>query len=531
MIARNLLLVSLALLLLAPVALDILAQDAEADATSVSLVRRYSSDEKSLEMGPGEEVSFKWLLYTESNDTRYLIIIKTNISNDNFKAEVLSEADENLIVDHESVIYIKLRVTCKIENKDQSTTINVSFDVIPLTQNEQPYFIYDQVYVDMVIPKAEPYVEFMGFTVNTPDSWTFMEYAIVRFLIEVLIYSLMAGVLILFIQPIIKKLVGRTKTDLDDILVETLRLPVFTLLVLWGVLQSVKVLALSPKSMGLFESVWWATSIIILTGVSIKVFKTLTAYAALAYKKKTNIPLDKILIPVLHKLGTVVIIFFGIMFTLQSFGIDITIFITGMGILGLVIAFAAQDTLSNFFGGVFLLMEPKFHEGDQIMLQDQYYLVRRIGMRTTLLFDWKNNQEIIMPNSKLANEMITNVTEPDTHYRQPITCSVAYGSDPDKVERIMREVADANPLVIHDKDHPVYVELQNLGASSLDFFMRVWVDDLKDRWTVADQIKRKLLKRFAEEGIEVPFPQMDVHIKESSKKPKKAIVKNGKAKA
>ena len=525
--ARKMLLVTLAMVLLAPVALGILAQDAAAESDSVHLIRRYSSDEKNLEMGPGEEVSFKWLLYTESNDTRYLIIIKTNVSNDNFMADILSEADENLIVDKDSAIYIKLRVTCKVENKDQRTEINVSFEVIPLTQSEQPYFIYDNVKVKLVTPKEEPYIEFMGFMVHTPKSWTIMDYAIVRFIIEVLIYSAMAGLLILFVQPVVKKLVGKTKTDLDDILVDMLRLPLFALLVLWGILQSVKVLTLSSRSMAIFDSIWWATSIIILTVVGIKVFKTLTAYAAGVYKKKTNIPLDKILIPVLHKLGTVIIVFFGIMFTLQSFGIDITIFITGMGILGLVIAFAAQDTLSNFFGGVFLLMEPKFHEGDQIMLGDQYYLVRRIGMRTTILFDWRNNQEVIMPNSKLANEMIVNVSEPDRHYRQPITCSVGYGSDPEKIERIMREVADKHPLVMHDKDHPVYVELQNMGASSLDFFMRVWVEDLKDRWKVADDIKRQLLKRFEEEGIKVPFPQMDIRIRDYPKKAKNVSAGQG----
>jgi len=254
-------------------------------------------------------------------------------------------------------------------------------------------------------------------------------------------------------------------------------------------------------------------AVIIVTYVAIKMFKTLTQYFGRLYAKKTKIPVDHILVPAINKIGVVVIFFICLMFVFDRFGVDITVFLTGMGIIGLVIAFAAQDTLSNFFGGIFLIIEPKFKAGDQVMIGDKYYTVREIGMRTTVLHDPVSNADVIMPNNKLANENIVNLMEPDLLYRVGVTCCASYGTDVNKVEKILREIASNNPHAIIDDDHKVYFEFSDMGESSLQFLIKIWIEDLNNRWAVAHELRREIYNRFNKEGIEIPFNQLDVHLK------------------
>lgn len=490
-------------------------------ASEADRVRLFSDADEDQTVGPEEEAVFKWLLYTDDDTLKYLVIIKAESNDEAIKTKFETEGDETLILDSSKVITLVLSVWSTNKNEDIDAAITVTITFRQLGGNANETTKADTVYVSLSQETEKSQIEFLGGRVDFPDQLHRFDNQFVLFGIEVVLYTALALLLFFLITPAIRKLAGKSKTKLDDMLVELVRMPALLLLITWGVLQAVQTLDLEPAAMQTFSRGWSAFAIILVTWVALRMFKTLSRYFGKLYAKKTQIRVDHILVPAINKIATVIIVFFGLMYALARFGIDITVFITGMGILGLVIAFAAQDTLSNFFGGLFLIIEPKFKEGDQVLVNDKFYVVSNIGMRTTVLADKSSNQEVIVPNNKLANEMIVNMMEPDDHYRVGVKCYAAYGTDLDKVEKILREVARDNPKTIIDDEHSVYYEFCDMGASSLEFLIKVWIKDLNDRWGVPHEMRSEIYKRFQKEGIEIPFPQMDVHLKDQILRGKK----------
>ena len=140
--------------------------------------------------------------------------------------------------------------------------------------------------------------------------------------------------------------------------------------------------------------------------------------------------------PLLDIIGSILIVTFGLTNFLSTFQVDFGVLIAGVGVVGLVIALAAQDTLSNFFSGILLLLDQGFKTGDMIKFEDTYCIIREVGLRSTKIYDIINHVIIIIPNNSLANQNIRNLTKPDRYYRLRIGVGVSYDSDPSKVERV-----------------------------------------------------------------------------------------------
>ena len=154
--------------------------------------------------------------------------------------------------------------------------------------------------------------------------------------------------------------------------------------------------------------------------------------------------------PLLEIIGSLLIIIFGVTNFLSTYHVDFGVLLAGVGVVGLVIALAAQDTLSNFFSGILLLLDQGFKTGDMIYFNDTYCLIRDIGLRSTKIYDIVNHVMIITPNNSLANQNILNLTRPDRYYRIRIEVGVSYDSDPDQVEKLLLEVAEQNSDIEQD---------------------------------------------------------------------------------
>lgn len=200
----------------------------------------------------------------------------------------------------------------------------------------------------------------------------------------------------------------------------------------------------------------------------------------------------------------------GIMIALGAIGVEITPLITGMGIAGLAIALAAQNLLSNVFGGVTITLDQLYRVGDRVEMGGVYGDVYEIKPRYTKIRTLDNNV-IIIPNSKVINEQIINYAAPDTTVRVKIPVSVAYGTDPKKVDEILLDIANKTPHVL--KDPKPLIRFTEYAASSQNFELLVWIKHYDDRHSVLDWIFREMFVLFGKEGIEIPFNQMDVHIK------------------
>ena len=170
------------------------------------------------------------------------------------------------------------------------------------------------------------------------------------------------------------------------------------------------------------------------------------------------------------------IITFGLTNFLSTFQVDFGVLIAGVGVVGLVIALAAQDTLSNFFSGILLLLDQGFKTGDMIKFSDTYCIIREVGLRSTKIYDIINHVIIIIPNNALANQDIVNLTKPDRYYRLRILVGVSYDSDAREVEKTLIEVSKENKDV--EQDDPTrlpIVRFQAFGDSTLNFALVVWI--------------------------------------------------------
>ena len=241
--------------------------------------------------------------------------------------------------------------------------------------------------------------------------------------------------------------------------------------------------------------------------------------------------------PLLEIIGSLLIIIFGVTNFLSTYHVDFGVLLAGVGVVGLVIALAAQDTLSNFFSGILLLLDQGFKTGDMIYFNDTYCLIRDIGLRSTKIYDIVNHVMIITPNNSLANQNILNLTRPDRYYRIRIEVGVSYDSDPDQVEKLLLEVAEQNSDV--EQDDPTrmpLVRFQDFGDSSLTFVLVAWINNVIKIRQINSDLHHQVFDKLKDAGVTIAFPQRDVHIHEVpelaiSKSPKPATAKSPKAAA
>ena len=217
--------------------------------------------------------------------------------------------------------------------------------------------------------------------------------------------------------------------------------------------------------------------------------------------------------PLLEIIGSLLIIIFGVTNFLSTYHVDFGVLLAGVGVVGLVIALAAQDTLSNFFSGILLLLDQGFKTGDMIYFNDTYCLIRDIGLRSTKIYDIVNHVMIITPNNSLANQNILNLTRPDRYYRIRIEVGVSYDSDPDQVEKLLLEVAEQNSDVEqNDPTRMPLVRFQDFGDSSLTFVLVAWINNVIKIRQINSDLHHQVFDKLKEAGVTIAFPQRDVHI-------------------
>jgi small-conductance mechanosensitive channel len=201
---------------------------------------------------------------------------------------------------------------------------------------------------------------------------------------------------------------------------------------------------------------------------------------------------------------------------LENLGISLTAIWTTLGVGSVAVALALQDTLSNFFSGIYLLADRPINPGDFIRLDSgQDGFVLRIGWRSTQLRTLANNV-IVVPNSTLAKAVITNFSLPETRMALTIPISVSYKTDPAHVEKILLEVvkeASRDGLVgLLSYPTPSVNLIPGFGPSSLDFSLGVHIRQYVDQYSVQSELRKRILARFRQERIEIPYPTQSVHL-------------------
>ncbi len=222
---------------------------------------------------------------------------------------------------------------------------------------------------------------------------------------------------------------------------------------------------------------------------------------------KSHLKLSKLLRRMMVSIVRNIIIVLGILIALSQVGINLGPLLAGLGVVGFVIGFSLQDTLSNFAAGMMILIYRPFDVGDLIEAGGVSGTVNHMSLVNTTVLTL-DNQTILIPNNKIWGDVVKNVTA-QTMRRVDLMFGISYGDDIPKTERILQEILDSHDKVLAEPE-PI-IRLHELADSSVNFIVRPWVDT-DDYWDVYWDITRSVKIRFDEEGISIPFPQRDVHV-------------------
>ena len=201
------------------------------------------------------------------------------------------------------------------------------------------------------------------------------------------------------------------------------------------------------------------------------------------------------------------ILFIGVLIALSQVGISLGPLLAGLGVIGFIVGFALQDTLSNFAAGLLILIYRPFDVDDFIEAAGVSGLVSQMSLVNTTILTF-DNQTIIVPNGKIWGDVIKNVTAQSIR-RIDLVFGISYTDDILKTEKVLAEIVNSHESVL--KDPETNIRLHELGDSSVNFIVRPWVKT-DDYWATYWAITRAVKMRFDEEGISIPFPQRDVHL-------------------
>jgi len=332
-------------------------------------------------------------------------------------------------------------------------------------------------------------------------------------LLIILLFLGLAKIMDVIITRVLKGWIEKTHLKLDDQVLEIFHKPVFLSIILFG-------LVLATERLAFKETITFIT----LSGLKTVAIFYWAAAAAKFLRLLLNLVSDdqsrfKLIqdrtLPLFNNLLILLVTGLSIYIVFLVWNIDLTAWVASAGILGLAISFAAKDTLANLFSGVFIMADAPYKLGDFIVLESgERGAVTNIGIRSTRLLT-RDDVEITVPNSIMGNTKITNEAGGrHEKFRIRVKVGVAYGSDIDKVHNVLLDVVTNFPDVCMIPQPRV--RFRAFGDSSLDHELLCWVKRPVLRGKVLHLLNTAVYKRFIQEGIEIPFPQRDIHVHSAS---------------
>ena len=331
---------------------------------------------------------------------------------------------------------------------------------------------------------------------------------------SIIVGALLVGHLILrkLLGRWVRRLIDETGTSIGEAVLIAMRPPLYWLLLLLAFKAALNRLDFIPESfLHTLDPILYFLDVAIIFIIIGRLIHSLLGWYAEEIAVRTETDLDEQLLPYFRRLVLVLLGFIASITLLSRF-IDVTALITTLGVGSLAIALAAQEALADAISGFLIMIDRPFRIGDRIEIQElqTWGDVVDIGLRSTHIRT-RDNRMVIVPNSTIGKSLVINHSYPDTQYRIQIHVGVAYGSDLEQVRRTLVAAVSKVEGVLADK--PVEALFLEFGDFSLIFRVRWWLETYVDTRQMFDRVNTAMYNALNAAGINIPFPQQDVHIK------------------
>ena len=332
-----------------------------------------------------------------------------------------------------------------------------------------------------------------------------------RALVVFIAFLFVFRVAFMIIERLALKFASKTETDLDDKLIEKSSKPLTFLALLFSLLLSLEEITLTDSLVSISINVIQSLIILSFAYLIYAFVNTLIVSGIKKVARKTHSKVDDTLISLFNSVLNIALIVVSLLFILSLWGIAITPLLAGLGIAGLAVALALQPILTNIFSGASVVLDSSVRANDLVYIDKETKgRILKVGLRSTRILTF-DNELVIIPNTKLAESIIQNVALPEPKSRVVIPFSVAYRSKIEKVkEVVLKEIKTINNLV---EDPEPQVRFLEMADSGLNFKAYFYVSSFEHRFESIDEANTKIYDALNKAKIEIPFPQMDVHLK------------------
>ena len=306
---------------------------------------------------------------------------------------------------------------------------------------------------------------------------------------------------------IIRRLTSKTKTNLDDVLIDKLEKPLTYLLIILGYWISIHYLSFSKEIEDILENVAYFLLVIDLTAILSRVVDALISEVIMPITEKSESSFDNQLIPVIQKGVRSIIWALGVIIGLDNIGFDITAMIAGLGIGGLALALAAQDSVKNIFAGIMIFLDKPFKIKDRIQVDGFDGTVEEVGLRSTRLRTLEG-RIVTIPNSRFTDNSVTNVTSQPA-LKVKLNLGLTYDTNEDDMQKaidILEDIVKNQDAITDD----YAAGFNGFGDFSLNIIFIYYVRPESNGLNTQTLVNKEILKRFNKEGLEFAFPTQTI---------------------
>ena len=307
------------------------------------------------------------------------------------------------------------------------------------------------------------------------------------------------------------RMAARTSTQLDDLVVASLRRPIFYSVIFVGWRYAMLKFEISDAAERIGIAALETLAIVVWTGALMRIGSALLR--TMSYHARPNSVVQARTLPLFDILLKLMILGGAVYAVMLAWTVDVSAWLASAGVVGIAVGFAARDSLANLFAGIFIIADAPYKLGDFIRFEDGLRgRVTDIGLRSTRILT-RDDIEINVPNSIIGNSKVVNETGgPYTKERIAVPVAVAYGSDVDQVREVLLSTTAGAPHVVDEPAPTVFFNA--FGDSGLEFAVMVWIEDPAMRDVAISSMNFRIYKALRAAGIEIPYSKHDVYIKE-----------------